>query len=156
MEENHARIKERLSDTKDRLGSRGIESRIYTHAYKDGQIDGEIAVFVPRGTNAADVSWKLEEAFQLEPFGLGRSFVSLGTRLSIHKDEAEDRSGTSRVRGMDDMQMYYRAFNTTRLGDSFRRSRKYMIPGAEKKYRRKVEIVYLRIHWNPDHERPKR
>lgn len=76
--------------------------------------------------------------------------------MSIHKDEADDRSGSNRVRGMDDLMMYYRRVKTTNLIDSYLRSQKIMIPGAEKKYKRKVEIVYLRLHWNQGDAKPER
>lgn len=151
------RIKERLDETAAVLIERDIEARIYIHEYDNGEVDGEIAIVVPRGRTAIEMDQMLEEAFQNKPGGLGSQYwFALGVRLSIHKDEADDRSGSARVRGMDDLQMYYRRINTPNLIDSFLREQKIMIPGAEEKYRRKVEIVYLRLHWNPENEKPSR
>lgn len=151
------KIKARLEDTAKALEGLELECRVYTHEYDNGEIDGEIAVPVPRGRTAIDIDQELETAFQNLPLGLGSEFwYALGVRLSIHKDEAEDRSGSARVRGMDDLMMYYRRVNTPNLIDSFLREQKIMIPGVEEKYGRKVEIVYLRLHWNPSNEKPSR
>lgn len=121
---------------------------------------------VPRGTTAVQVSQQLEQAFEPRANGMDNRFwFSLGSRLSLKKDEADERSGSARIRGADSMEMYYRQIVTgrqsargmsTNLIDAFLRSQKQMIPGAEKKYRRKVEHVYIRIHWNPKGSKPDR
>lgn len=151
-------ITDRLEVTRDRLLAIGLDARVAVTENGDQTIDGEILITVPRGTSATEVSQELENAFRTSPLGLGRGgfWFTLGVRLSIHKDEAEDRSGSARIRGMDDLMMYYRRIGTPRLIDSFLREQKIMIPGAERKYKRKVETVYLRLHWNPNNEKPQR
>lgn len=125
--------------------------------HDNGEVDGEISVPVPRGITAVEISQELEIAFQTIPLGLGNRFwYALGIRMGFDKEHDEERSGTARVKGMDDMMMYYRRVNTPNLIDSFLRQQKIMIPGAEARYKRKIEIVYLRLHWNPDNEQPKR
>lgn len=150
-------ITERLSDTKDRLDAMGIGARVFVHEYKNGEVDGEIAVMVPRGTSAVQTSQRLEKAFQTIPGGMGSQFFfAPGVRLGFNQHRDDERSGSARVRGMDDMQMHYRRMTTPKLIDSFLREQKKMIPGAEARYKRKIEIVYLRVSWNPDNKKPER
>lgn len=106
---------------------------------------------------AVEVSQELERAFETKTHGMGHQFwYALGIRLSFNKEKDEERSGSSRVRGMDDMMMYYRRMRTPKLIDSFLREQRIMIPGAEKRYKRKAEIVYVRLHWNPNNQKPER
>ena len=150
-------ITERLGDTKDRLDSLGIGARVFVHEYKNGEVDGEIAAMVPRGTSAVEVSQLMEKAFQTIPGGMGSQYwFAPGVRLGFNKERDDERSGSARVRGMDDMQMHYRRMTTPKLIDSFLREQKKMIPGAEARYKRKIEIVYLRVNWNPSNKKPER
>jgi len=151
------KIKERLDATKATLDLIELESRVYVHEYENGQVDGEIAVTVPRGKTALEVDQELEQAFQTLPLGLGRGYwFGLGVRIGFNKEIDEERSGSARVRGMDDLQMYYRRVNTPNMIDSFLREQMIMIPGAEDRFKRKIEIVYIRLHWNPENEKPSR
>jgi len=135
----------------------GLGARVFVHEYKSGDIDGEIAVMVPRGRSAVEVSQDLESAFQTIPGGMGAKFwFAPGVRLGFNQHRDDERSGSARVRGMDDMQMHYRRMTTPKLIDSFLREQKKMIPGAEARYKRKIEIVYLRVSWNPDNKKPER
>lgn len=157
QEDARGLITERLNDTKERLDAMGIGARVFVHEYKNGEVDGEIAAMVPRGMSAIEASQKLEKAFQTIPGGMGtRFFFAPGIRLGFNQQRDDERSGSARVRGMDDMQMYYRRMTTPKLIDSFLREQKKMIPGAEARYKRKIEIVYLRLNWNPGNKKPER
>jgi len=147
------------------LEGQGIEARVYVHAYKDGSVDGELSITVPRGMSSEEIGKRLETAFGHEPGGLGRGFwFSIGARASIKEDETVYR----RYKGMNQIGMYYRQVKSAKLIDnflslhSFRVSKKTgrkhvpLTEAIEEKYRRKVEMVYIRLNWNPDNEQPKR
>jgi hypothetical protein len=156
MSEAQTRIQERLDATREALAGHGLDSRVLVHAYRN-EIDGEIAVTVPRGITSVEISAQIEQALQTEPLGLGRGFwYSLGAIMSIHKKEEGERSGSSRIRGKDELEMYYRRISTPNMIDSFLRQQKVMLPGIEDKYNRKVETVYVRLHWNRTNEQPSR
>ena len=138
---------------------------MYVHSYKGGQVDGELSVMVPRGTSSEDIGKLLEKSFGHDPGGLGRGFwFSVGARAAIKEDETVYR----RYKGMNEVGMYYRQVKSAKLIDSFlslysfrvskQTGRKHtpLLEAVEDKFRRKVQMVYIRLNWNPDNEQPKR
>lgn len=113
--------------------------------------------------SSKDIGSELEHAFETQPKGLARRFwFSLGVRASIKEDEEVYR----RFKGMNEVALYYRKVSTPALVDNFLslysfrvvEGKKYppLVENVEEKYRRKVEVVFMRIHWNPDGSKPKR
>ncbi len=127
--------------------------RVQVHSYGDGTVDGEYAVAVPRGKATEDLIWELMEAFDTEPEGMGSEYwLQVGQRYTIKEDEEVYR----RYRGMNEFGIHFTRVSTAGIIPAFGAARKEMTRGAEKKYRRKADSVFVRIHWNPSNARPKR
>jgi hypothetical protein len=145
----HREINERLEKVKEALAAIDVDSRVRVHSYVDESIDGEILVQVPRGTSTNDLVLDMEEA-------MGRSsmpgfWINMGVRFTIKRDEEIYR----RLRGMNDVNTHYQAGVPANWSEIPLIVRKVIVKGMEKKYGRKTESVYLRIHWSPDGKKPK-
>jgi hypothetical protein len=140
-------IKERLTETADKLS---YDSKIRTHEYKDGTVDGEILVMVPRGVSTSDLLLDLENAFEKQSLGSG-FWISIGERHTIREDDEVYR----RFKGMNEVQTNYQRMTPTNIAETLLIARQRVTPGMEKKYRRKAELVYIRIHWNRKDKQPK-
>lgn len=119
----------------------------------DDTIDGELSVNVPRGMSTRDLIKKLRDAFETQPKRLGPEYwLSVGERFVIKEDEEVYR----RNKGMNEIQTYYSRISRATIAPVFGAARDKMTPGAEKKYHRKAEMVFIRLHWNPRNAKPQR
>lgn len=100
-----------------------------------------------------DLLKDIRDAFATTPGGLGSGYwLQIGERYTIKEDDEVYR----RFKGMNELSMYYTRVKTANIISAFGAARTKMTRGAEKKYRRKAETVFVRIHWNPDNAKPKR
>jgi hypothetical protein len=89
----------------------------------------------------------------MTPGGLGKGYwLSIGQRYVIKEDDEVYR----RSRGMNEIATFYTRVKTANIISAFGAARTKMTRGAEKKYRRKAETVFVRVHWNPNNEKPER
>lgn len=121
------------------------------HRYGDDSVDGELAIPVERGTGVEDLLWQVSEAFK--PGSMtGEYWVSIGQRYTIKEDEEVYR----RFKGMNELAMHFTRATNARIQAAFGAARMSMTRGAEKKFRRKADSVFVRIHWNPKNAKPRR
>lgn len=143
-------ITERLEDARGVLtAAAGIDSRVRVHKYKDGSVDGELLVKVPRGTSSDDVAMEIENAVGRQ--GMPGFWINMGVRMTIEEDEEVYR----RMRGMNDVNTHYQAAVPANWSEIPFIVRKVIIKGMEKKYGRKSDSVYLRIHWSRNGDKPR-
>lgn len=146
IEEAKEAIKERLDKTAAEVGG-----KVRVHVYKDGSIDGEVSIEVPRGQSASDLFLDIESAFKKQSLGKG-FWISTGERHVIVGDEEIYR----RNKGMNEVAVYYQRMTPSNIGETMLIARRNVTKGMEKKYRRKAQTVFVRIHWNADDKKPKR
>lgn len=124
------------------------------HSYRDGTVDGELAIHVPRGWSEDDLYREVLEALGQNPGHIGPGYwISVGQRYTIKEGDEVYR----RHKGMNEIATYYAAM--TRRGmiaATLGAARDLMAPGAREKYHRKAAMVFVRFHWNPDRAKPQR
>jgi hypothetical protein len=150
QDEAYATILARLKDAESLLPE-GTESRIIIHPYADGSVDGELYVKVPEGVSSGEVSWDLSSAFGLLAVG-NRYWISVGARYIIEKDEEIYR----RFKGMNQVQTNYQRANQSNIAEESLILRRKILPGMERRYKREAHSIFIRLHWNPLDEHPKR
>lgn len=144
------RIEDRLQETKERAK---LDGRVKVAGYADGTVDGEFTVTVPRGVSTEDTLRKLYAAFGQTPGSLTLGYwLSVGERYVIKADDEIYK----RHRGMNEISTYYTRMRTATITPTFGAARTKLTRGAEKKFRRKADTVFVRIHWNPSNSKPKR
>lgn len=126
-------------------------TKVRVHTYKDGTVDGEIAIEVPRGQSASDLFLDVEAAFKKQSLGKGY-WISTGERHVIARDEEVYR----KYQGMNEVAVYYQRMTPTNIAQTLLIARKNVTPKMEKKYKRKAHTIFVRIHWNKDDKKPKR
>lgn len=112
--------------------------------------------------DAGDIAKRLEEAFGVE--NMRSIWFSVGVRFAVGRaDFGQAESRYERHKGMHEAWMYWRQMyrrdprqRTAQIIDMFGRLESIVIPGIEKEYDRKVQQIILRLHWNPDGEKPNR
>lgn len=156
------KIDRRLEDTQAALESFGIEGDTKVHSYTDGTIDGELVIAIGRGMSGVDAMRKLEVAFGMDnERGL---WFQVGARFAVREGEEKNSSGVvDRRKGLDEVTLYWRRMfakddqvRTGIFGDAFGTMQHVVIPSMEDKYGRKTDSIFVRLHWNPDHEKPNR
>lgn len=140
-------IRERLRVAVSRLPG----ARQTMHIYKDGSIDGEVMMPIPRGKKAEDVVGDLYNAIGKMGFG-EEVWVSMGARYTIEKDEEVYR----KFNKMNEVGTnYQRAIKKNILEEVLILQNK-VVRGLKKKFRRKATLVYIRFNWNPEKKQPSR
>lgn len=124
------------------------------HRYKDGTVDGELSFEVPRGVSEEDMYRELMEAFGQNPGHIGPGYwLSVGMRYAIKEGDEVYR----RNRGMNEIATYFAGMRRTGIvSATFGAARDLMTPGARDKFKRKAQLVFIRLHWNPDRDKPAR
>lgn len=128
-----------------------FDSKARTHRYRDGSIDGEWSVPVPHGVPAEKLTFAMEEAFGRKPLGI-TYFIAYGVRYVIQSDDEiyQEFKGMNQI-----MTHYHRAEKRSKVVKVFITIRKILVTLA-KKYRRKPSLLFIRLHWNPDNEKPEK
>lgn len=131
-------------------------ARVRIHVYGDGSIDGELAYPARRGESLEESMGKIEDAIR-GPDDKHRSlptdiWISVGARFALKADE--EASGSRRFRGMDDIGVHYQNAKQANIAEVFAIFDRFSAPGLRKKYRRKAELTFLRLHWNPHRKQP--
>lgn len=150
QEEAFATIQARLEDAK-RLLPEGLKATIRIHPYADGSVDGELHIKVPEDSRSGDTSWELMDSFGAITLGQ-RYWVSVGANFIIEADEQVYR----RFRGMNLVQTNYQRAVKANIVEEGLILRKTILPGMARKHKHEAHSVFIRLHWNPANEHPKR
>jgi hypothetical protein len=150
QDEAFATIKARLEDAQKLLPD-GLESTIRVHPYADGSVDGELRINVPRELKTGEASWELMDSFGAITLGQ-RYWVSVGANYIIEADEQIYR----RFRGMNQVQTNYQRAVKSNITEEGLILRRTIIPGMAKRHKQEAHSVFIRLHWNPGNEHPKR
>lgn len=150
QDEAYASIKARLEDARANLPE-GTESRIIIHPYADGSVDGELYVKIPTWEDTREMEWDLHEAFGKMAVGT-RYWISTGVRYIIEKDDIIYR----RFKGMNQLQTNYQRASQHNIVEEHVILRHTILPGTKKRFKREAHSVFIRLHWNPNDEHPKR
>jgi hypothetical protein len=126
----------------------GIDSKVYFHVNKDESIDAELKVSSVRGVSTKDLSLALEQALPKQRPGL---WISQGTRFAYQND----KDPYARYKGNSQIQSNYRRYTRTKSALSALTSR-VITERVENKARRKVDHLFVRLHWNAADMQPKR
>lgn len=148
QEEAFATIKARLEDAQKLLPD-GLKSTIRVHPYADGSVDGQLQIKVPE--DSKDTAWELMDSFGAITLGQ-RYWVSVGANYIIEADEQVYR----RFRGMNLVQTNYQRAVKANIVEEGLILRKTIIPGMARKHKHEAHSVFIRLHWNPANEHPKR
>lgn len=167
QDEARKRIEKLLKDASDFLSREEIDSRVYIHVNRDDSIDGELNIPSLRGTTTDDVFDLLHQPVHPAAFP-NRNYrfiwISVGARFTFSGDEDE----YTRYRGLSQIQTNHRRYlgklgaidpktGRTRLTLPlvFLAARK-IARNIEKKFRKKVTQIFVRLNWNPDNRQPER
>lgn len=150
QEEAYATILARLDDAKANLPI-GYEGRILIHPYADGSVDGELYIKVPEGVDTRTAEFDLYDAFT--PLAVGiKYWISTGARYAVKTDDERYR----RFKGMTQVQTNYQRANRPNIVEEHLILRKKIISGMERTFGEEAHSVFIRLHWNPANEQPKR
>lgn len=150
QEEAFATIEARLKDAQDALPD-GLVGRVILHPYHDGSVDGELYVTVPEGESSVDTEWSLTEAFGHVTVGQ-KYWISVGARYIVEDDDVIYR----RYRGMNQVQTNYQRAVGANIAEEDLILRTKVLRGMKKRYKREAHSIFIRLHWNPQNEQPKR
>lgn len=117
-------------------------------------MDGEISFQVPRGVSEDEMYRRILDGFGQNPGHIGPGYwLSVGQRYTIKEGDEVYR----RHKGMNEIATYYAGMRRPGIvAATFGAARDMMTPGAREKYKRKASSVFVRLHWNPDREKPQR
>lgn len=134
-------------------GSRLPGSRARIHIYEDGTIDAELLYPISRGESMYDALKTMEDAARVDDRFLpvsANSWISVGARYSIKADDVVYR----RTGGMNEIGVKYQRASSSNIAEVFGIFHDKSLPGLKKKYRHKAELLYVRLHWNPQRRQP--
>lgn len=150
QDEAYAVILARLEDAKARL-TEGYEGRIIIHPYADGSVDGELYVKVPEDVATREAEFDLFDAFS--PLAVGvKYWISTGARYAVKADDERYK----RFKGMTQVQTNYQRANRPNIVEEHLILRNKIIGGMDRSFGQEAHSVFIRLHWNPSGEQPKR
>jgi hypothetical protein len=149
-EEAYNRIYDRLQAMRIRLGVGDVR----IHKNRDGSIDGELSYETVRGQptyGSGSASFRLESAFDTQHAVGHRFWLAIVFRFI-----APDKDDIYRKwQGMLEVWTHYRRCTRTKMIAAFEAA-DLIARNIERKHRRKVSYVLVRLHWNPENARPQR
>lgn len=164
LDRAHGEARSRLKKAASAFQAKtGISPRVRSHVYRDGSMDAELTVDLPRKMDPVEAMKRLEESFGTENSrGL---WFQVGANFTTVEREGFSPSGTvDRRRGLEGVGMHYRRMwgvrgspRTAVFADAFGTMESRVIPAMRARpYSRKVESLYIRVHWNPEGTKPRR
>ena len=129
----------------------GYESKIYIHENRDGSIDGELKVPGVRGVDSQDLLIAAHEALPEKKFvGI---WVSVGARFDFQNED----DPYSRYKGLSQVRSHYRRYQPNKVAVAFLalgHTKRGVAKRVEKRARKKVDHVFVRLNWNPENAQP--
>lgn len=150
QDEAFATIEARLNDARDNLPE-GYEGVVIIHPMADGSVDGELYVTVPEGEDTREAEFDLYDSFTATAVGT-RYWVSVGARYIVDTDDERYR----RNKGMTQVQTNYQRANRANIVEEHLIFRKKIAEGMDQKFGEEAHSIFIRLHWNPQNEQPKR
>lgn len=127
-----------------------LDVSVNTFKYTSGSVDGTLTIrAVPRGLKVHDLLVDLENVWGK---GMGEAFFSVGLRYSTPEGI---ESADYRYRGLGVAQTYYHRAGERKLRWAFLSAREAN-KNIAKRHRGKPEQIFVKIHWNPKGQHPKR
>lgn len=139
-----------------------VDADYHVHRYRNGEVDGELTVAVPRGVDPVELTKKVETAFGMD--NQPGIWFQVAVRFGVPKgDYQKAEEWYKRHKGSLDFGLHYRRmFNRDDsqrraiFGDAFGMMEHRVIGAVQDKYARKVNTIVVRMHWNPQHKKPER
>jgi hypothetical protein len=136
-----------------------IDSKRFIHVNRDGSIDAELSVKVPRGKSMREMYDAISKSLPRRSPGL---WISAGARFTPSRDE----DNYHRFRGLAQVQAYYRKYGITKdegagkalvlLAMTATKDDSGVALKVQKRHGRKVDTVFVRLHWNSEGRQPGR
>ncbi len=146
-----SKIKRLLAQAQSYLAqAEEIDSRLYSHVNRDDSIDGELKVNTIRGISSKHLFMAVEAGFPGRS-GLSLIWISVGVRFSYQNED----DPYTRYKGHSQIQTNYRRYTAAKKALVFLTAR-VIAERVEKRSRRKIDHLFVRLHWNPDNRQPKR
>jgi len=157
----------RSTEPKEELGdyAKPIDARFRTVINADNSIDAEISIHnIPKGMKTTPVSIQL--ANLLKPLGKN-IWVTVGCTFSTPTSKGTEslsnrgpslsavKEGYHRYKGIQVVQTHWRRSSKEKQAAAFVAFSEIQEELVKKRYR-KAEVIFVRYHWSPEGERPKR
>lgn len=152
-----------LKRSREELKKENLTAHYFVHVNRDGSIDAELSVKEPRGKHPLDLFEPLRESL---PDYMPGFWISTGARFEATRAEENYHRHKS---GLSQAQAYYQLFEETpptregrKRGTAGLKAAYNMLVGQEisetleKRQRKKIDGVFVRLHWNPANEQPGR
>lgn len=151
QDEAFATIQARLEDARSRLPE-GYSGRILVHPYADGSVDGELYIRLDDvDVEDREAEFDLYDSFTSISVGR-RYWISTGARYQVETDDERYR----RNKGMTQVETNYQRATPTNIVETHVILRHKIMPGMGKKFGESARDIFIRLHWNPKGEQPKR
>jgi len=171
VSEAGTRIRAFFADVLTRLTS--ITANVRVHEYEN-EVDGELRVYGVRGRDTPDIIQEIQEAIlPMDEEIANRAVLGIGYWITVGmrwegkgdgKEVKEEEDHYHRYRGMKQLSGNYRpmirkarivsAFAAVTLPSSSNSNP--MVRMVERKFRKKIAEIFVRISWNPRNEQPAR
>ncbi len=132
------------------LRMKGLDSNVYLHSNRDGSVDAEIFVKSARKKYLLDLFSETRESLPIEMSGF---WISTGARFEAVRDEDNYARHKS---GLVQAQTYYQKYTAAKSPLNMLVGQKKVAEKIEKRQRRKVDGIFVRLHWNPTDSKPGR
>lgn len=120
---------------------------------QDNTIDAQLTVYdIPRGIDPIDVLRDLGDCADAVRNADG--WMQLGIRWGAIGSDKSPESGDRRVRGLAEATTYW--YTTFRYADCFVYMADIMKRVSDKRHNRKIELLFIRVHWNDGGKAPPR
>lgn len=129
----------------------GYEAKVYIHENRDGSIDGELKVPAVRGVETRELLQAVHEALP------EKTYVGVWASVGARFDYQNEEDPYTRFKGLSEVRSHYRRYTPGKVAVAFLaidHKKKGIAGRVEKRMRRKVDHVYVRLNWNPENEQP--
>jgi hypothetical protein len=161
------RITTLLQNAREFLSREELDSAVYMHTNRDESIDGELKIPSPRGMELKELINLLHQPDPHPAAFPNRNYpflwISIGVRFAFIDEDVY-----TRYRGLSQVQTNYRRY-VGKPGGKRKltlplvflaligvKRRPGFGPSIERRFRRKVDHVFVRLNWNPDGKQPER
>lgn len=150
QDEAFATIEARLKDAQSRLPE-GYTSRIILHPYADGSVDGELYIRLDGEVDDKEAEFDLHDSFTSLSVG-SHYWISAGARYQVETDDERYR----RNKGMVQTETNYQRATPVNIVEEHLILRHKIMTGMEHRFGEEARDIFIRLHWNPQDEQPKR
>lgn len=124
---------------------------------RDLTVDGQLTLYdIPRGVGVTGASGLMADLSECASAlrNLSAAFLQIGVRWGARGSDKPPESGDRRHRGLAEATTYW--YRSDRYGDMFVYALDICKRVAAKSRNRKIELVFIRVHWNEQGRQPAR